>query len=479
MSQSQEQTDIARRHSWQPIQDGDQAHAMDTEDFNGDGTQEGSGSAAEQQEDSSLNQAQLDECDFDIDDQQSVLQDWQPPAVGNSMQLHRPRPVQPSHQQHYQLPAPAVVPGLLFSNDQDAAHTYRRRVTELPKLAHSHDLTIKAVEQNREQHIADMIAAIYDLSNVLDKPNGRECKMFANNPSLTEFVEPYIIEAACRSVFDLLLDRCYNGFRGQMKDNHARRPASGREADRDAFCSTRLYNVVEVLRTSKCACRDILYEDYKITLLVNHPLYFLKKKNECRRNNEHKRNVNMKAKAALAAAERHEGSPQTLAVAQPADRLQIGNDPHSAATPLVRDLNDGSDSNQPNPGIPSPLSQQGLTNPWQDQHFQQLTDTELWVDGNPAPPDFGYSGSVPTDQHQHQTHHKIVADVYVIDPSLEAFIRDLPDPEQTSTGEKRRSASPDANAERPAKVTKVENHQQQNKSISLATTLGEDSNPLL
>ena len=56
-----------------------------------------------------------------------------------------------------------------------------------------------------------------------------------------------------------------------------------------ATCEERIQNVVKVLSWNKRACKDVLYEDWKIRLLVNHPLAYDKEKDSQKGSNDQRR----------------------------------------------------------------------------------------------------------------------------------------------------------------------------------------------
>ncbi|KAF2788876.1 hypothetical protein K505DRAFT_213393, partial [Melanomma pulvis-pyrius CBS 109.77] len=88
----------------------------------------------------------------------------------------------------------------------------------------------------------------------------------------------YLIEASCRQIFATLIDRCRSGFRGPTQFNKALKPGKDCDPDRTAKCEERLRNVIQALTRNKRVCKDVLYEDWKILLLVNHPLAYDKEK---------------------------------------------------------------------------------------------------------------------------------------------------------------------------------------------------------
>ncbi|KAF2268726.1 hypothetical protein CC78DRAFT_540573 [Lojkania enalia] len=223
---------------------------------------------------------------LDVDGDEEMLHYLNPEDRTDTCLVEQTHHTQLSQDQAAGMPAQVhqlQVSPLAFVNDQHGARQYRRRTTMLPQIHPQSDATIPEVKRRREMIVKVMVQAVWNLRGVHDKPDSRETKMFTFGG--TDAADPQHVEAACRSVFDFLLDRVEIGFRGGHKDNKAIRPAKDVEVDRDGNCLTRIRNVIRAIQLSKCTCRDILYEDYKVMLLVNHPLSYLKTKHTVRKNN--------------------------------------------------------------------------------------------------------------------------------------------------------------------------------------------------
>ncbi|KAF2241098.1 hypothetical protein BU26DRAFT_572322 [Trematosphaeria pertusa] len=215
-------------------------------------------------------------------------------AQGTSLTSHSAQ-IAPSDDVPYQFDANGN-PQLVFRNSEEAL-AYRRRVTMPSQLSPSTDPTIMDVFNHREAYVAEMIRAMYNLDGVRDKPEARERKLFdLGQPDATC---GYEVEAACRVLFDTVIDRCCQGYRGATKDNKAGTPRNY-ESDRDGNCTTRIQNVINCLRQWKAACRDILCDDYRCILLANHPLAYAGCKVSYQRNNNLKKVAIDKSKAVLA-----------------------------------------------------------------------------------------------------------------------------------------------------------------------------------
>lgn len=72
------------------------------------------------------------------------------------------------------------------------------------------------------------------------------------------------------------------------------------------MCEERIQNVVKVLSWNKRACKDMLYEDWKIKLLVNHPLSYDKEKDSQKGSNDQRK------RRQLAAQEKMEKTEEEL-----------------------------------------------------------------------------------------------------------------------------------------------------------------------
>lgn len=175
-------------------------------------------------------------------------------------------------------------PVLVFSDHPSAAIHYRRRVTVRPDKDPLTDPTIVQVRNAKEQYISEMVQAVFNLDErVKDRPNSRERYMFdaANRYAVTG----YEVEAACRFLFDTIIDRCVNGYRGPYKENKIRQGNYAYKVDRDGDCLSRITNVITALWEWKSAGRDILYEDFKCIQFANAPLYYASTKRSNQRNN--------------------------------------------------------------------------------------------------------------------------------------------------------------------------------------------------
>lgn len=169
-------------------------------------------------------------------------------------------------------------------NRWQQARDYRLQVHESPQIDPRTDYTIAQVEAAAEAWVQRLIAAMSNTQNVKDTLHSHHRRLF-----LPENRDDKLIEASCREIFVALVDRCKHGFRGPPQFNKALRANGPLEPDRTARCEERLLNVVKVLAWDKRACKDVLYEDWRIKLLVNHPLTYDKEKDAQKGSNDQRR----------------------------------------------------------------------------------------------------------------------------------------------------------------------------------------------
>lgn len=168
-------------------------------------------------------------------------------------------------------------------NRWQQARDYRRKVYEPPYVDPRADYTIAYVEENAEFWVDRICIALSNTQDVKDTPNSHHRRLF------TEGIDPLLIEACSREIFIALIDRCKYGFRGPPAFDKALKASHQLELDRTATCEQRIENVIRVLSWNKRACKDVLYEDWKIRLLVNHPLSYDKEKDSQKGSNDQRR----------------------------------------------------------------------------------------------------------------------------------------------------------------------------------------------
>ncbi|PVH94607.1 hypothetical protein DM02DRAFT_184656 [Periconia macrospinosa] len=185
-------------------------------------------------------------------------------------------------------PPPPTSPQQFTQNRWHQAQHYRFQVHEPPQIDPTTDNTLNSVSQNAEYWVTQLTHALTNTQSVKDTPSSHALRMFLPN-----CYDPLLIEATARQIFTFLLDRCTHGFRGPASFNKALKPVRDLEADRFATCEERLRNVIGVLRLNKRVCKDVLYEDWKIRLLVNHPLGYDKDK-DCQKGSNDQRRKRLK-----------------------------------------------------------------------------------------------------------------------------------------------------------------------------------------
>ncbi|RYO72580.1 hypothetical protein AA0113_g1073 [Alternaria arborescens] len=186
--------------------------------------------------------------------------------------------IQNTENVRYTIPAPAT------SSRWDNAREYRRRVQRAPQVDPHFDSSIIDAEQHAEFWVRKLVLAMVNLENVKDPADSSAAKLFR-----PEAYDSLLLEATCREIFLALIDRCKNGFRGPSQFNKALKPHRGLEVDADATCAQRLQNVVNALLWNKRVAKDVLFEDWKIRLLVNHPLAYDREKDSQKGSNDQRR----------------------------------------------------------------------------------------------------------------------------------------------------------------------------------------------
>ncbi|KAF2703664.1 hypothetical protein K504DRAFT_451516 [Pleomassaria siparia CBS 279.74] len=170
------------------------------------------------------------------------------------------------------------------------ARDYRHRIHEPPYHTPTTDPTMAEVEHSSEHWIAQLTHAIRNLSDIKDPATSHAARLFQPGTYSTR-----LIDSTARHIFTALLDRCHAGFRAPAHFNRALgRPGGGGggrrcEPDRTASCHDRIGNVVAALMWNKRVCKDVLYEDWKVMLLVNHPLAYDREKDSQKGSNDQRR----------------------------------------------------------------------------------------------------------------------------------------------------------------------------------------------
>jgi superfamily II helicase len=177
-----------------------------------------------------------------------------------------------------------VTPPPFLSSRWNSAREYRRRIQCPPQVDPRSDASIYDVEQSAEFWVRQLVLAMINLEDIKDTENSSATKMFR-----LEAYDSLLLEATCREIFLALIDRCKSGFRGPAQFNKALKPNRGLEADATASCAERMQNVVNALMWNKRVCKDVLFEDWKIRLLVNHPLSYDKEKDSQKGSNDQRR----------------------------------------------------------------------------------------------------------------------------------------------------------------------------------------------
>lgn len=183
---------------------------------------------------------------------------------------------------------------LKWTNDPKGAITHRHRPKTAPHLDPRTDATIKAVLSHREDHVTDMIQAMYSLDTALDRADFSGRTLFDRHHK--DAAKLADVEAACQLLFQQILDQCVYGWFGhelqdRLQDKLSDRPL---DVDKTCTCQQRMDNVILTLRDWKSVCRDVLYSDEKIMLLANAPATTCRDKRTHQRSNNTKREAKKK-----------------------------------------------------------------------------------------------------------------------------------------------------------------------------------------
>ncbi|KAF2205440.1 hypothetical protein GQ43DRAFT_428038 [Delitschia confertaspora ATCC 74209] len=227
-----------------------------------------------------------------------------PPQQPNATTQNRTL-IQNNHSQPPNHPSPSTrsetktLPPRTFRHNWAAAHAHRSLTYTPPYLAPHTDPTITQIFSNPEPWVDELYAAIHNTSSVKDSPGSLALKPFL---PLSPLYSSALIEATSISILTALHERCILGFRGPRHMNKSLKPSRNLEEDRTANCRERLENVIRVLRWNKRVCRDVLYEDLKVRLLVNAPLGVDKEKDSQKGSNDQRRARQVRERAAARVA---------------------------------------------------------------------------------------------------------------------------------------------------------------------------------
>jgi len=186
--------------------------------------------------------------------------------------------------------------GLIFANNNQAALQWRRRSRYQPYITPKDDHTIAIVTEQQEHYIAQMMQAMYNQDAILDNPGFSGRKLFTRGAT-GAFTAPDI-EAACRCLFDKILDQCNYGYCG------IERSPLAKPEDTGLNCEQRVRKVIQVLHDWKCICKEVFLEDKKMEALANGPMGVHESKAQNQRNNLQKKSAMMKGTKALKAVEK-------------------------------------------------------------------------------------------------------------------------------------------------------------------------------
>lgn len=171
---------------------------------------------------------------------------------------------------------------MLFRGDLQKAMAHRDRVRALPGLDPRQDPSITWIASRTEDCVADLMQAFFDVSSCNDKPTF-EAVGFCTLGDPTAY-ETADVEATCRIVHNTLVQRCLHGFRGHPSEDfigNFQSSGKRRKAQRDDVtgdCQTRFNNVINLLRSWKSVCSQVITSRSYIDRLVNAPASIARQK---------------------------------------------------------------------------------------------------------------------------------------------------------------------------------------------------------
>ncbi|KAL1597979.1 hypothetical protein SLS60_008467 [Paraconiothyrium brasiliense] len=176
-------------------------------------------------------------------------------------------------------------PRLTMSTEQAFVNMFR--VTHTPHVDPDQDPTIAQVEAAREDYIVRLMDAMLNLTDIHDKldKNGTyptRVQMFepAGNTKHGWYVGEDLVESRCHVLFEVIIDRCRRGFRGQVKEDLARnmklkygfvKDYPVPTADMTGNCQSRIEMVITVLHYWKTVCAEAINDIEHMFALANHP----------------------------------------------------------------------------------------------------------------------------------------------------------------------------------------------------------------
>jgi hypothetical protein len=312
--------------------------------------------------------------------------------------------------------------GYLFTDDgptltisHHEASAYRYRVTRAPDIVPATDPTIQKVLQSREQYVGRMVHAMWDLSTAEDSTYSRRQERNLFTLGEDHAFSAYDVEAACRVLFDIVIDRCQNGFRGSRcqnmdqcqngvrgsrnqnlaEGNKATRRRNWHQEDTTANCGTRMENVISCLRKWKSACRDVMYEDSKMVSMANHPLACARAKMENKRGRQARRERQKATQAELDSRLGLELSDKELVKKEVKKQMEQGKKQEQMSPKQLKPANS---KNQMQSNLVSdlPHANLGIPNVYEDMNL--LNHPDLYdQDGSRIgiPMNSGFDGLVP------------------------------------------------------------------------------------
>lgn len=151
----------------------------------------------------------------------------------------------------------------------------RYKVTHVPDVHPLSDPTIQTIIDQADANLHTLLQALNNTVGVNDSANSKEVKLVSNSTDIND--EDKI--STCQLILSGLIHRSVVGYCGYSHKNEAK------EDDKKLNSQQRFDQVVNTMRVEKTVCRDVLFEESKIVLLVHQPIAILEMKIRNRGNN--------------------------------------------------------------------------------------------------------------------------------------------------------------------------------------------------
>jgi hypothetical protein len=163
--------------------------------------------------------------------------------------------------------------GLVFSQNPQSAYSWHHRLRKGPSKPVAQDPTIGEVMLHQEDHIANMIQAVYNLEGVRDniKFDGLRLPIRGGDDSVDE----PDVEGASRCLFQKIIDYCHNGCCCPGKDNAKYNAKyNAKDIDKALTCEAQVDEAIKALHIWKSVCKNVVFGDDKIEDFASGPITY-------------------------------------------------------------------------------------------------------------------------------------------------------------------------------------------------------------